>query len=44
MQTSRQWQDWKKQWDSTNHTLDGYEAVNETLGRKDGVEVSGLAR
>lgn len=37
MQTSRQWQDWKKQWDSTNHTLDGYEAVNETLGRKDGV-------
>jgi len=37
MQTYRQWQDWKKQWDSAHHSLDGYNAVSETLARKDGI-------
>lgn len=37
MQTYRQWQDWKKQWDTAHHTLAGYAAVSDTLAQKDGV-------
>ena len=36
-QNYRQWRDWKQQWDSATHRLDGYQAVTDTLNRNDGV-------
>jgi len=37
MQTYRQWQDWKQQWDAAHQNLNGYKAVQGELQSDDGM-------